>query len=606
MTVVSTLEVLINGNNAGLTRSLRDSSGQLDGYERSFGERLTRLGNQSIRLGAQITAITAPFVAFGVQGIQVASDFESVMVEIGVRAGLTADELEQVRQTSLQLGADTAFSAQQAADAFLQLLTSGQSAEEALSTLPAVLDAAAASGEELGRTADGVTDILAAFRLPVQQSARVVDILARAAGASSADMGDLFEAFSSIGGVAAQFGISAEDTAAIFAIFAENGVKGAEAGTQLKSMLLAMNRETEDVADAWNDFGTSMYDAEGNMRPIAAVLADIEAAAALMTSEERNKAFQALAGSYGIMGLTALTAGGDMETMLTAMDGSASAADVAAARMDTFAGASDALKGSIETLQIEALTPFMNETLTPLIEELTGTINKITEWTKANPEATQTIITMVGALAIGGIALMGFGMFLNTAGVAVGFLGGAVKLLIGGALLPFIPILLLIGGMFLAYQNNVLGFRDRINELGETMRNAITTAQQLLTILQQYGLLEGLGMILNAAGPAPGSPNNANSNQLIGSLEPKPHSQPKARADGGSVFGGTPYLVGERGPELFLPGRSGSIVPNDQLGGDVYHINIMMPSDALRSPEMARKRGNEFGEALMERHRQRG
>jgi hypothetical protein len=41
------------------------------------------------------------------------------------------------------------------------------------------------------------------------------------------------------------------------------------------------------------------------------------------------------------------------------------------------------------------------------------------------------------------------------------------------------------------------------------------------------------------------------------------------RADGGPVTGGTPYLVGERGPELFVPGSSGSIVPNHAMGGDV-------------------------------------
>jgi len=39
------------------------------------------------------------------------------------------------------------------------------------------------------------------------------------------------------------------------------------------------------------------------------------------------------------------------------------------------------------------------------------------------------------------------------------------------------------------------------------------------------------------------------------------------KADGGSVMGGRPYIVGERGPELMVPGRSGAVVPNDQLGG---------------------------------------
>lgn len=37
------------------------------------------------------------------------------------------------------------------------------------------------------------------------------------------------------------------------------------------------------------------------------------------------------------------------------------------------------------------------------------------------------------------------------------------------------------------------------------------------------------------------------------------------RAGGGPVSAGTPYMVGEKGPELFVPGASGSIVPNNRM-----------------------------------------
>lgn len=620
MTVVSTLEVLINGNNASLRASLSDSNRLLDQHERGIGERLQRIGQGMTRLGGQISLMTAPLVAFGVQGISVASDFDSAMTEIGARAGLTAEELDVVRETALQLGADTAFSAQQAADSFLQLLTSGQSVEEALATLPSVLDAAAASGEDLGRTADGVTDILAAFRLPVNRSAGVVDSLARAAGASSADMGDLFESFANVGGVAAQFGLTVEETAAILAIFAENGVKGAEAGTQLKSMLLNMARDTDDVSEAWDDFGTQLYDQNGALRPIAAVLEDIERAQADMTAEERQQAMMALAGSYGILGLTALTTGMDMEDMLFRMDASASASDVAAARMDTFAGRVDALKGSIETLMITALTPFMNDVLAPMAEDLTGIINQITAWAEANPETAKTVIMIVAAVALFGailipvgLALSGLGTVIGVVTGAFGLLSGAVALLTGTALLPLIGIVIVIGGLFLAYQNNILGFRTRIEELRATVEGALTTLQQLSYILQQIGqnpqvvanaiaaeFANGVSLPGRIVRPDLGIGEQIGRRQVAG-----------MRAAGGPVLGGMSYIVGERGPELFTPGRSGGITPNDQLragvgGGPTYHITIQMPPDALRDTATAARRGRDFGNSFMERIRERG
>lgn len=611
MAVISTLEVLINGNNASLRAALSDSDRLLDNHERGWGDRLRRIGDGMTRLGGQISLMTAPLVAFGVQGISVASDFEGVMAEIGARAGLTAEELGTVRDVALQLGADTAFSAQQAADSFLQLLTSGQSVEEALATLPSVLDAAAASGEDLGRTADGVTDILAAFRLPVDRSANVVDSLARAAGASSADMSDLFESFANVGGVAAQFGLTVEETAAILAIFAENGVKGAEAGTQLKSMLLNMSRDTDDVAEAWDDFGSSLYDQNGALRPIALVLEEIEQAQRDMTAEEIQTAMQNLAGSYGILGLTALTTGMDMEDMLFRMDESASASDVAAARTDTFAGRVDALKGSVETLMIEAMTPFMNDVLAPLADDLTIVINQITAWTKENPEATKTIIGIVGALTLFGVVLIPVGMALSavgtiigTVGTAVGLLKGGVLLLMSTALAPLLPLIIVIGGLFLAYTHNILGFKDMVDA-------AAKAVQQLVYILTQ--LPNAPQVVANAVnaelqagsfqmGTGQGRQNAAAA--LFGRVG-------GMRAEGGPVLGGMSYIVGERGPELFTPGRSGGITPNDQLragvgGGPTYNITVMMPPDALRDSATAARRGREFGDSFMNRMRERG
>ncbi|MBZ0293562.1 MAG: phage tail tape measure protein, partial [Anaerolineae bacterium] len=172
----------------GIANSIQDTQKQFDSLLSSVGNNLKSLGDNFTSLGGALGKLTAPLAAFGAAGIKVAGDFDSAMAAISARTGLVGEDLETVRQFALQMGADTAFSAQQAADGFLQLLTSGQSAEEALATLPVVLDAAAASGEDLGRTADTITDIMAAFNLGVDDAASVVDSLARAASSSSADM----------------------------------------------------------------------------------------------------------------------------------------------------------------------------------------------------------------------------------------------------------------------------------------------------------------------------------------------------------------------------------------------------------------------------------
>jgi len=572
------------------TPAMRGVSGQLD----AMGQRLQNFGSQMQGLGVQISALTAPFVAFGVQGVSVAATFDQAMATISARTGLVGGDLEQIRTLALQMGADTAFSAQQAADAFLELLSSGQSAEEAIATLPAVLDAAAASGEDLGATADDVTNILSSWRQPATQARNVVNALSRAAGASSASMTDLGDAFANVGGVANQFGLSIDETAAIFAIFAENGVKGAEAGTQLRSMLLNMSRDTESTTAAWDAFGSSLYDANGQLRPLPVVLDEIARASATMTDEEKQRAFADLAGAYGLLGLTALTSSIDMETMLNAMGSSADAADVAAARMGTFAGATDSLRGSIETLQIQALTPFMENTLTPLVQDLTETINQISAWTQANPELTSTIIKIVGVTALFGGALVILGTVIGAAGTVlsafgtvVGLVAGGIGLLTGSALLPLVGVLVLVGGLIAAYTTNWMGFKDTVDSIGDAMRRAFTAAKQLWEILQlivsrsdTYSAAQNYvernwatgNVFPNSSGGVANKPMVISGSSTKGGSGTPFVNKGTAfmgggmalpmRADGGPVTGGSPYIVGERGPEVFVPGRSGSIVPN--------------------------------------------
>ncbi len=254
----------------------------------NLGGKVSGVGDKMTSFGRTFAPISLALGAMGAAGIKTASDFDGAMAEISARTGVVGEDLEAVRQFALKMGADTAFSAQEAAAGLLELLSSGQSVEEAMQTLPTVLDMAAASGEALGFSADALTDIMAAFGLEIEDATDVANSLARAAGASSADIASLALAFGNVGPVAKQFGMDVNQTAATLALLAENGIKGAEAGTALKSMLLNMTRDTEEVAGAWNELGTSFYDAAGNARDLDKVIADIKIGLEGMPIERQN------------------------------------------------------------------------------------------------------------------------------------------------------------------------------------------------------------------------------------------------------------------------------------------------------------------------------
>jgi len=65
---------------------------------------------------------------------------------------------------------------------------------------------------------------------------------------------------------------------------------------------------------------------------------------------------------------------------------------------------------------------------------------------------------------------------------------------------------------------------------------------------------------------------------------------PPARALGGSVTGNKPYMVGERGPELFIPGGNGTIIPNSNMrgGGGGSSFNISVDARGSNDPAAVR------------------
>jgi len=266
-TEVASLTALLSLDDSGFQRGMQNAESTIQragGGMRGLGTSLQSVGSSLTSVGGQFALATAPIAAFGVAGVAVASQYQNALTEIQVRAGLTVEELDAIRETTLRLGQETQYGPGQAAEAFLQLMTSGYSAEQAMASIDTVMAGAAATGADLGYTADALTDILAAMGLDVEHSADVMQTLVNATGASSATFNSLVDGFGNVGPVAANFGLSVEQTAATLAVFSENGIKGAEAGTQLRSMLNNMTRPTKAVQDAWDALGTSFYNADGN------------------------------------------------------------------------------------------------------------------------------------------------------------------------------------------------------------------------------------------------------------------------------------------------------------------------------------------------------
>jgi len=462
---------------------LRDNASnklkKAEGNFAGFADSMERVGGGISRIGTNLTLATAPISLFGATGLRAASDFEASLNMISARTGLVGADLQNIADFAIQMGADTVFSAQQASDAFLELLSSGSTTAEAMAQLPSVLNLAAAGSLDLKRSADLVTDVMAIYNLEADEAARVTDALARAAASSSADVGQLGDGFIGVGGKAQQMGISVEETAAILAIFAESGIKGSEAGTQLRSMLTNMTRTTEKTTGAWNELGVELYDAEGNLRNLDTILNETRTAMNDLPMEDQIRLSQDIAGSYGILGFTALLSSDGIAAMNDKMNDQASASSVAAMQMTSFRQTVNSLMGSIQALQITAMTPFMENTLKPGIVTVKDFVNELTLWAQANPELTNQIVKI-------GAALVVLGPTLVVIGQAVTLVAGAMQgfaLLMGLAAAPVVLLTAAIVGLLFAFQQLYPG------GLAQMFMDA-TVAAQMLSAIFMFGLVQ--------------------------------------------------------------------------------------------------------------------
>lgn len=422
--VAASVQVRVGADITGFMNGMRQVKGQLSNLgneantagaavKRSFGASLTK--------GINDAAVAAVPLALALrQGVKTASDFNAIMVDTAAKTGASAKEMELVRQTALKMGRDTMFGATDAATAMQELMLSGSSAADAIKMLPSVMHLAMIGNIGLGESADAVTDVLAQFNLTGDEAVMVTNAMARAAAVSSAEVNDVIRAFQRGGPAAQLFGLSVEETAAAFAVLAEAGLKGEEAGTNLKSMFNALLNSPE-ASKALKELGVSLADAGGKIRDFDDIVVDLNKALSGKTEIEKARYIKELAGSYGMLSLAALLSSTSLEEIQKRMNNTPAAAETAAQKMEAFAAKVDALKASLETAIIKGFTPFMDKALTPMVSGLGDVIDKVGDFAESYPDLTQTVLSLSGAMVVAS-----FGAKLLASGLGLVALKGAL------------------------------------------------------------------------------------------------------------------------------------------------------------------------------------
>jgi len=225
--------------------------------------------------------------------------------------------LEALKNTAREVGATTQFTAGQAAEGLDFLAMAGFNADQAMAALKPTVDLATVGQIDLSRATDIASDSLGAFGLMTDDTnklqenfTRLNDVMALTMSRTNTNMEDMFEAIKKGAPTFTAAGQSMESFNALLGTMANSGVKGSEAGTALRNVMLRLSNPVGEAQSVLDNLGITTQDAGGNFRDVIDILSDFEVGLKGMGSAQRTAALSTVFGARAVTGVNILLAEG--------------------------------------------------------------------------------------------------------------------------------------------------------------------------------------------------------------------------------------------------------------------------------------------------------
>ena len=410
----------------GVEKALKDV-----GRENSWAGKMDNLGDTFKRGGEKLramgdamkpvsTVLTAGFALSTKKAI----DFESQMNTTKSLLADTIPTADELNSTTQKLGESSKGWAKQYGistsainEGMQEIIKKGFDANQTIAAMPAILDAAKASGDDFNVVMNASTNILRQFGLEAKDTNRVTDSLTYVANKTSAGFSDMGLAMEYIGPVAHSLGMSIEETSAAIGLLSDNGIAGEKAGTALRGALSKLLKPSKSNANAMRELGFSVEEFQSGALKLPDIIDRIKESTKGWTDAEKSSA---IARAFGVEAQTGMNAlinqGGDALRKLTKETENARGytKKLADELSKSSKNGVERFKSSLEVLQIN-----IGQKLLPLLTPLLEKANEFIEWLDKAPESTQKLV-----LGIGGFLALGYPLLnmMGNASTGLGYL----------------------------------------------------------------------------------------------------------------------------------------------------------------------------------------
>ncbi|WEL29847.1 Phage tail tape measure protein [Haloferax volcanii] len=472
----------------------------------SAGQRMQSAGM------AMTAGITAPLVAMGGLAVRETANFDQAMQKsIAVMGDVDEAMREDLEQTARDVATTTTQSHQQAAESYYFLASAGLDAAEAMEAMPEVAAFAEAGQMEMAQATDVATNVMSAFEMEASEMSEVTDTLTGVVSNHNQTMQGMSTAMSQVAPIASSLGMSIEETATAIGMMGDVGIQGERAGTALRNVLSQLSDPTSTVTEELEAMGVQTRTASGDVVSMTQLLSNMESAG--VEAGDAARVFGTEAGPA----MAALMQQGSSQLQentqaIREMEGATQ--QMAQTQRDTLNAELQVMRSNLTDAGLAIGT-----TVIPMLSTLTGYVQGAAQWFQGLNSTQQNVILGFAALtAAAGPVLITAGMLAQSVVALSGAyttLSGASTVLSGvlsGGLVPSLvatnvalgPITVpiwaiiaaigaligIVGALWYAWDNNVLGIRDTTTDAFNTVRGWFEAAPTwVLSLLGPVGWL---------------------------------------------------------------------------------------------------------------------
>lgn len=378
--------------------------------------KLQAFGQKVGAMGAKMATASLAMLGPQAAAAKTFAGFESQMLKVKAIITPTVEEYTALWNEAKRLGAETQFTASDAARGMATLAQANFKANQILAAMLPILDLAAAGEMDVAEASDIAAQIMNSMNISANDVGTAIDVLTKATQTANTDLRDLGHAFTYAGAIASSAGASFEEATVFLQMMSNAGIKADMAGTTLRGALLALTSPSDMARERLTELGVDVDDLEGNFVSLSEVIRQFETKMGDKGTAERMRFLGDIFDNRQASGFAKAVANGaemfkQMEKSLYNSTGSAR--KFANTIMSGLGGSWDFLTSAFEGLQISIGT-ISNDFFQGFLAGLTDAVGKLMEFVELNKEMIPNLILAGGLIGMLGVSFVGLSFTIST------------------------------------------------------------------------------------------------------------------------------------------------------------------------------------------------